>query len=84
MKIIIVDSGVWISAFLKKDKYHPQGKKFLIWLNSQNYIKIVSTDYIISEILAYLRRKADPLLANDALEMMLNHEKIDVYYSNEK
>ncbi len=84
MKIIIVDSGIWISAFLKKDKHHDKGSKFLTWLNSQNTIRIVITDYIISEILAYLRRKADPLLANNALDMILTHEKIDVYYSSEE
>lgn len=35
MKKIIVDSCIWISAFIAKDKYHENGKNFWIGLTSK-------------------------------------------------
>ncbi|MFX1259845.1 MAG: type II toxin-antitoxin system VapC family toxin [Promethearchaeota archaeon] len=84
MKKIIVDSCYWITAFAARDKYHKIGKKFLRWLKKQEKIKILITDFIIIETLSFIRRKADPIKANEVIDFFLKYEKIEIYYNDEE
>lgn len=84
MKKIIVDSCIWINAFIAKDKYHENGKKFLDWIKIQENIKILITDFIISETLAFIRKRTEPIKANEVINFFLKYEKIEIYYNTEE
>lgn len=84
MKKIIVDSCVWISVYLKKDKYHQKGKYFFDWLGDQKNIKIIINDFIISETLTFLRNKggAFPKSINEIIELFQNDKRIELFYTS--
>lgn len=84
MKKILVDSCVWIAAFYKKDKNHPLGVQFLEWFKKQENILIITTDYIISETLTYLRKKAkNKNSIRDIIDLFLIDQRIEIYFTSE-
>jgi len=86
MKNLLVDSVVWIAAFLKKDKNHKQGKIFLDWFENQDNITVYVNDYIISEIAAHMRRKMQnqPLIMNEILDLFYEDSRILILYTSEE
>lgn len=84
MKQIIVDSCVWIAAFYKRDKNHDRGKKFLDWFNKHESIKVIITDYIISETLTYLRKKTkNSKSVKEVIDLFLEDERFEIYFTLE-
>ena len=84
MKKILVDSCVWIAAFYKKDKNHPLGVQFLEWFKKQENILIITTDYIISETITYLRKKAkNKNSIKDIIDLFLIDQRIEIYFTSE-
>ncbi|KKN02440.1 hypothetical protein LCGC14_1117730 [marine sediment metagenome] len=86
MKALIVDSCVWNAAFHKRDNHHEKGRKFLEWFNNRNDIKVYINDYIISETLAFLRRKLTKRvdITNKIINMFLTDERIEVFYTSKE
>lgn len=85
MRKFFVDSVVWIAAFLKNDVNHQKGKLFLEWFEKQDKIKIFINDYVISEIAAYMRKKAknQPLLINKIIDMFYEDPRIEIFFTSE-
>lgn len=86
MRKFLVDSVVWIAAFLKNDDHHQKGKLFLEWFEKQDKNEIFINDYIISEIAAHMRKKAknQPLLINKIIDMFYEDPRIEIYYTSEE
>ena len=85
IKRILIDSCVWIAAFYKKDKNHNLGKAFLEWLNEQNNLEIIITDFIIAETLNYLRKKArDQRIVKEIIETYFDDEKTEIFFTQEE
>ena len=86
MRKFLVDSVVWIAAFLKNDDHHQKGKLFLEWFEKQDKNEIFINDYIISEIAAHMRKKAknQPLLINKIIDMFYEDSRIEIYYTSEE
>ncbi len=84
MRVILVDSCVWIAAFYKRDKNHELGKQFLDWLKNEENIKIIITDYIISESITYLRKKAgNSKFINEPINLFLEDQRFEIYFTLE-
>ncbi len=54
---VIVDSGVIIAAFNRRDRYHGWAKRTLAKLLGGVYGTVFVTDYIVDEVLSYAAKK---------------------------
>ncbi len=53
----LIDSGVWIAAFNKKDAHHVQGKTIISAVTEGKLANVLITDYIFNEVVTYTRKK---------------------------
>ena len=53
----LIDSGVWIAAFNKKDAHHVQGKAIISAITEGKLADVLISDYIFNEVVTYTRRK---------------------------
>ncbi len=53
----LIDSGVWIAAFNKKDAHHVQGKTIISAITDEKLTDVLITDYIFNEVVTYTRKK---------------------------
>lgn len=78
----LVDSGVWIGAFLPKDKHHQKAisiaKKIL-----EKRERVLITDLIFAEVVTYLRRKVGLKQSIEAAQALLDSESIKIAYLDE-
>lgn len=86
MDRVIADSSIWIGAFVKKDKWHKNGKKFLEWLEKQENVRVIVPVGVIYEVIAGILEKYDGGFekANKALDLFVTHEKFEIYYNTEE
>ncbi len=86
MKIIIADSGIWIGAFIKGDKWHQNGKKFLEWLNKEERVRVIIPIGVIYEVIAAILNKTNGGFekANKALELFMTSQNFEIYYNTEE
>lgn len=86
MKRIIIDSCIWIGAFIKKDKYHRNGKEVLKWLEEQQNVKVLVPIGVIYEVTASImeNKYGGFRKAKMVFDLFLNHEKFDIYYNSEQ
>jgi len=75
---MFIDSGIWIDAKLKRDRWHDQSVSVINkFLNKE--IKIVYvTDYIVLESVNFLLRKAGFETALGTLNLFMVHERIKI------
>lgn len=85
MKTIIVDTNIWIGAFIKKDKWHENGKKFLQWLQKEKEVRVIVPIGVIYEVIAGILNKTQGGFqkANKALDLFMRHKKFEIYYNTE-
>ncbi len=85
MERIIVDSGIWQGAFIKKDKWHKNGKKLLEWLDKEKNVLVIVPIGVIYEVIAGILNYSYGGFkkANKALNMFLNHSRLEIYYNTE-
>jgi len=86
MKIVIADANIWIGAFIHKDRYHQNGKKFLLWLESKKDVRVIIPIGVVYEVIAYVLNSQYGGFekAEKALDLFMTHEKFDVYYNTEE
>ncbi len=86
MKSVIVDTSIWIGAFITKDRYHENGKKLLQWLHKEKNIRIIVPIGVIYEVIAGILNKPYGGFdaANKALELFMKHKKFEVYHNTEE
>ena len=81
---MFIDSGVWIRAKLKRDRWH--GKSVSIinkFLNKKINIVYV-TDYIVMESVNFLLRKAGFETALETLNLFMLHERVRIINVDEQ
>lgn len=85
MKTIIVDTNIWIGAFIKKDKWHENGKKFLQWLQKEKEVRVIVPIGVIYEVIAGILNKTQGGFqkADKALDLFMRHKKFEIYYNTE-
>ena len=81
---MFIDSGIWIGAKLKRDRWHDQSVSIINkFLNKE--IKIVYvTDYIVLESVNFLLRKAGFETALETLNLFLVHERLKIINVDEQ
>lgn len=86
MNIVIADASIWIGAFVKKDKWHENGKKFLQWLQRQENIRVIIPIGVIYEVVAGILNKpyGGYQKANKAVELFERHKDFEIYYNTEE
>lgn len=86
MKTVIVDSNIWIGAFIKKDKWHENGKRFLQWLHKEKNIRVIVPIGVIYEVIGDILEKSYGGFekANKALNLFMTHKKFEIYYNTEE
>jgi predicted nucleic acid-binding protein len=81
----LIDSGVWIAAFNKKDAHHVQGKTIISALTDGKLANVLITDYIFNEVVTYTRKKlgsevslkiATALLDSSHLKIIMVEESV--------
>lgn len=86
MKTVITDANIWIGAFISKDKWHKNGKKFLQWLQSEKEVRVIIPIGVIYEVIAHIinNRYGGFEKADKALDLFMKHKKFDIYYNTEE
>jgi len=86
MKIVIADSGIFIGAFITKDKWHENGKRFLQWLNKQKNVRVILPIGVIYEVIAGILNKVNGGFekAFKALELFMTYPDFEIYYNTEE
>jgi len=73
MASIMVDSCVFVAALNSKDKNHNEGKTIMEKiLKKQTTYKFVINDYILDEVVTYLRKKVGYDISIKVLNLLLN------------
>lgn len=76
----VVDSGVWIAAFNKKDAHHQRGREIVAAISAGGTSQAIITDHIFNEVVTYTRKKlgsdASVKIASALLDS--NHVKLIV------
>ena len=85
MKIVIADSSIWIGAFISKDKWHVNGKKFLEWLNKEKNVRVIVPIGVIYEVIASILNNSYGGFdkANKALNLFMTYKNFEIYYNTE-
>jgi len=73
----MVDSGVWISAFNKKDIHHEEGKAIVSAISEGKLSGVLITDYIFNEVVTYVRKKIDFNASVQAANALLDSNNIE-------
>ncbi|MFQ6050371.1 MAG: type II toxin-antitoxin system VapC family toxin [Candidatus Hydrothermarchaeota archaeon] len=73
--MIFIDSNVIIGAFNPRDKYHKEAAK-IIRRYDEGVFEGVITDYIMDEILTFIRRRSSPETSIDVLNYILSSDLI--------
>ncbi|MGQ4834034.1 MAG: type II toxin-antitoxin system VapC family toxin [Candidatus Asgardarchaeia archaeon] len=76
--MLLVDSNIFIAAFNPRDKHHKVGKEYLIAIEEGKLGKVVITDYILDELLTYIRKKLGFKISLEVLERILSDENITI------
>ena len=86
MKTVITDSCIWIDAFITKDKWHENGKKFLQWLHKEKNIRVIVPIGVIYEVIASILNKSYGGFdkASKALNLFMKDKKFEIYYNTEE
>ncbi|KKK40334.1 hypothetical protein LCGC14_0786520 [marine sediment metagenome] len=86
MKIVIADSNIWIGAFVSKDKWHKNGKRFLEWLYNQKNIRVIVPIGVVYEVIARILNNTDGGFekANKAFELFMTYPDFEIYYNTEE
>jgi len=74
----MVDSGVWISAFNKKDIRHGEGKAIVSAISDGKVPGVLVTDYIFNEVVTYIRKKIDFNASVQASNALLDSNNIKI------
>ena len=72
----IVDSGVWIAAFNKKDVHHETAKKIITAIINGHIKNAMISDYIFNEVVTYIRKKINIIASNQAANALLDSEHV--------
>jgi predicted nucleic acid-binding protein len=81
----VIDSGVWIAAFNKKDVHHQQGRLIISAVTDGKLVEPRITDYIFNEVVTYTRKKlgfevslkiANALLDSSHVKMLVVDESM--------
>ncbi len=76
--MIFVDTGAWFALFVTKDINHGQA---IDWL-AKNRIKLLTTDYIIDELLTLLKARGHTDTAIKIGEQFFVRQQHQIYYLN--
>lgn len=86
MKKIIIDSSIWIGAFISKDKWHENGKKVLEWLQKEKSIRVIIPIGIIYEVIAGIINKPHGGFskADQVLDLFMTDDRFEIFYNTEE
>ena len=78
----IIDSGVWIAAFNKKNINHIIGKRIAEAIDDGKIQDAFITDYIFNEVVTYCRKKIGFDKSKEIAEKLLNSFDIQIIYTD--
>ena len=79
----LVDSGVWIGAFIPKDRHHQEAVAVLKKISKGELGKVLITDLIFGEVVTYVRRKVGGRQSIEAARALLNSEHVEIIHIDE-
>ena len=74
MTVIFVDTGAWFARFVPSDPDHPAARAWF----EQNTRALVTTDYVIDELLTLLKVRGEYLRALEVGPQLLGEQVCDV------
>ncbi len=86
MRKIIVDSSIWIGAFVSKDRWHDNGKKVFEWLEREKDVEVIVPIGVIYEVISGILNKSYGGFkkADKALKLFMTHERFRIFYNTEE
>jgi hypothetical protein len=79
----LVDSGVWIGAFIPKDRHHQEAVAMLKEILKGKLGKVLITNLIFSEVVTYIRRKVGERQSIEAARALLNSDHVEIIHIDE-
>jgi hypothetical protein len=76
----LVDSCVWIASKRVKDVFHEKAREVVKRIVSGEVGKVLVTDYIIDEVVTFLKVRDGVGPAKEALEDLLKSELIEIVF----
>ncbi|MEZ0370102.1 MAG: type II toxin-antitoxin system VapC family toxin [Candidatus Sericytochromatia bacterium] len=76
MKSVFVDTGAWFACFASRDVNHQAART---WLET-NTCPLVTSDYVIDELLTLLKVRENTLVALSAGQALLETELVRIEY----
>ena len=64
--MIFVDTGAWAAFFVEKDTFHQAAVRWM----QENWVPLISSDYVLDELLTLLKSKFGALAALEAGEAL--------------
>jgi hypothetical protein len=74
----MIDSGLWISAFNKKDAHHEAGKSIISAISDGLVPNVFITDYIFNEVVTYIRKKIGYAASVQVADVLLDSNNIRI------
>ncbi|MEM2866337.1 MAG: PIN domain-containing protein [Candidatus Hadarchaeales archaeon] len=76
--MILVDSSIWDAAKRRRDKGHEPARKVLERIAGGAYGKPIVTDYIVDEVLTWLKTHVDPGVAAETATFFFMSDQVEV------
>ena len=77
-----IDSGVWIAYFNRRDSFHQVALSIIPFVLEQKNTIVYISDYVIDEVVTYIRKKIGPKESIEAAVALLDSNLITVLYND--
>ncbi|MEE8116964.1 MAG: PIN domain-containing protein [Gemmatimonadales bacterium] len=78
---VLVDTGAWLAAFHRRDRYHADAARTLCRLRAER-ARLIVTDLILAELHLHLLHAIGPIRAAEHLETLLADPLIDEVFAD--
>ena len=76
---LFVDTSGWLAYFVERDQYHAQAVR--VWRQlAETRVRLVTSDYVLDELLTLLARRVGPPAAVTAGQVLLTSALVHVVY----
>jgi uncharacterized protein len=79
--MIFVDSGAWIALLDQKDRYHERAHRFQRELSQGRFGRMMTTDYVLSEAVTYLRLKGSGDSVREFRRIRVDSESVQIVWT---
>lgn len=80
----LIDTVVFIAAYFPREIHHREGKDIITALQNHRIKRGQITDYILDEIVTFIRKKGGVSASNQVLDNLLGSPHLEIFKVNKK